>query len=63
VEHPEAPTSTEDALPIRVAVVAGDDPVLVATPYAWDPWQAVTWHERRKARSDELARAMRIKSD
>jgi hypothetical protein len=59
VEHPEAATSTEDALPIRVAVVAGDEPVLVTAPYSWDPWHEITWHERRKAESDELARAMR----
>jgi hypothetical protein len=58
-EHPVRPTSTEDALPIRVAVVAGDAPVLVTAPYSWDPWQQVSWHERRKAGSDELARAMR----
>jgi hypothetical protein len=59
VEHPEAATSTEDALPIRVAVVAGDEPVLITAPYSWDPWHEITWHERRKAGSDELARAMR----
>jgi hypothetical protein len=58
VEHPEEPTSMEDVLPIRVAVVAGDDPVLITAPYAWDPWQEVAWHERRKTGFDDLARAI-----
>jgi hypothetical protein len=59
VEHPEKPTSTEDALPIRIAVAAGDDPLLTTAPYDWEPWQKVAWHERRKSGFDELARAIR----
>ena len=45
--------------PIGLALVAGDDPVLTTTPYGWDPWQDVAWHERRKAGFDELASTMR----
>ena len=63
VEHPEEPTSTTDAGPIRAAIVAGDDPVLTTSEYGWEAWQAVTWHERRKAGFDDLAATMRELSE
>ena len=54
VEHPTRETETTDALPIRAGIVAGDDPVLTTSPYTWEAWNAVTWHERRKAGFDDL---------
>ena len=59
VEHPTRETETTDALPIRAGIVAGDDPVLTTSPYTWEAWNAVTWHERRKAGFDDLGAAMR----
>ena len=59
VEHEKEKTSTTDALPIRAAVVAGDDPVLTTSAYKFEPWTAVTWHERRKAGFDGLGQTMR----
>jgi hypothetical protein len=32
---------------------------LSTSGYGWDPWQSVSWHERRKAGFDELAETMR----
>jgi hypothetical protein len=59
VQHPQKPTSTQDAGPIGLAVVAGDDPVLTPSPYGWEPWQEIAWHERRKAGFDDLADTFR----
>ena len=59
VEHEKEATSTTDALPIRAAVVAGDDPVLTTSAYKVEPWNQVTWHERRKAGFDGLGQTMR----
>jgi hypothetical protein len=59
VEHQKEATTTTDALPIRVAVVAGDDPVLTTSAYTVEPWTHVTWHERRKAGFDGLGQTMR----
>jgi hypothetical protein len=58
VEHPDGPVSTTDAQPIRIAVVSGDDPLLRTTPFTWEPWQKVAWHERRKAGFDQLGQAI-----
>jgi hypothetical protein len=58
VEHEEKPPSTTDA-PIRAAVAAGYDPVLTTSAYKVEPWNQVTWHERRKAGFDGLGQTMR----
>jgi len=48
-----------DARRIGIAVADADGQLLTTTGYAWEPWQRVTWHERRKAGFDELGAAMR----
>ena len=59
VEHPAGEAETTDALPVRTGIVAGDDPVLVSSAYEWEPWDTVSWHERRKSGFDDLGAAMR----
>ena len=45
---------------IRLTIETIDGSPLVTTSgYAWAPWQAVTWNERKKAGFDELANTMR----
>jgi hypothetical protein len=58
-EHPKAPTGTLRAGRIGIVVVGNGSPPLVTTGYAWEPWQSVTWHERRKRGFDDLASTMR----
>ena len=58
-EQPEAPTKTLDAGRIGIVVVSDGAAPLSTSGYGWDPWQSVTWHERRKAGFDELAETMR----
>lgn len=44
----------------RVGIaVATEGSLLQTSGYAWDPWQSVTWHERRKACFDDLGGTMR----
>jgi hypothetical protein len=50
---------TLDAGRIGIAVFSEGDPLLSTSGYAWEGWQAVTWHERRKAGFEKLADAMR----
>jgi hypothetical protein len=57
VEHPKAATSTIKAERVGIAV-ATEGSLLQTSGYTWDPWQNVTWHERRKAGFD-LAHTMR----
>jgi hypothetical protein len=38
-------------------VAAGDGALLETSGYAWEPWQRVSWHERRKAGIEELGTA------
>jgi hypothetical protein len=57
-EHPKAATSTIKAERLGIAV-STDDALLRTSGYAWEPWQTVTWHERRKVGFDELASTMR----
>jgi hypothetical protein len=58
-QHEDGRVSTDDAGPIRVATIAGDEPLLTAAPYDWEPWQQVSSHERRKAGFDDLASTFR----
>ena len=59
-EHPTAPTETLEAGPHRDR---RREPTatrcLTTSGYGWEPWQSVTWHERRKAGFDDLADTMR----
>lgn len=57
-EHPKAATSTIEARRVGIAVFTNGS-LLRTNGYAWEPWQRVTWHERRKAGFDELASTMR----
>lgn len=57
-EHPKAATSTLKAGRVGIAVFTNGS-LLRTNGYAWEPWQRVTWHERRKAGFDELASTMR----
>lgn len=34
---------------IGITIVAGDDSPVITSGYGWDPWNAVSWHLRRKA--------------
>jgi hypothetical protein len=58
VEHPKGATSTLKAGRVGIAVFT-EGSLLRTNGYAWEPWQRVTWHERRKAGFDELAGTMR----
>ena len=58
-EQPQGPTRTLETDRIGIAVQSGDAPLLATNGYAWEPWQRVTWHERRKRGFDELADTMR----
>jgi hypothetical protein len=58
VEHPKAATSTIKAERVGIAV-ATESSLLQTSGYAWEPWQRITWHERRKAGFDDLADTMR----
>ena len=42
----------------RTACPAGGA-LLATTGYAWDAWNRVEWHERRKAGFESVAEAMR----
>jgi hypothetical protein len=57
-EQPEGPTKTIRAERLGITVLAGDE-LLETSGYGWDPWQSVTWHERRKDGFDDLAGTMR----
>jgi hypothetical protein len=58
-EPPEGATQTLEAGRIGIVVVSEGTAPLSTSGYAWEPWQSVTWHERRKAGFDELADTMR----
>jgi len=57
-EHPKGPVSTVKAGRVGIAVFS-DRSLLRTNGYAWEPWQRITWHERRKAGFDELGSTMR----
>lgn len=44
---------------VGIAVLSDGSPLLTTSGYAWDPWQSVAWHERKKAGFDDLANTMR----
>jgi hypothetical protein len=58
-EQPQAKTKTLKAGRVGIAVLDGGHPLLETNGYAWEPWQGVTWHERRKQGFDGLAKTMR----
>jgi hypothetical protein len=58
-EQPTGETKTLDAGRIGIAVLSDGAQLLETTGYAWEPWQQVSWHERRKAGFDGLGDAMR----
>ena len=62
-EQPQGPTRTLDADRLGIAVHSEGAPLLATNGYAWEPWQRVTWHERRKRGFDELADTMRKLSE
>jgi hypothetical protein len=57
-EKPGEEIGTLDAGRIGIAVASDGDPPLTTSGYAWEGWQSVTWHERRKAGFEELADTM-----
>jgi hypothetical protein len=57
-EQSEGPTKTLQADRLGIAVLSGGE-LLETAGYAWDPWQSVTWHERRKQGFDDLGDTMR----
>jgi hypothetical protein len=60
--RPKGPIRTLRAGRIGIAVQAQGAPLLQTSGYAWEPWQRITWHERRKAGFDVLAQAMKTLS-
>jgi hypothetical protein len=58
-EQPEGPTKTLTADRVEITVVAEGGSPLTTSGYSWEPWQGVSWHERRKAGFDELAETFR----
>jgi hypothetical protein len=56
--RPTGPTRTLRAGRTGIAVAVDGAPLLQTRGYGWEPWQRVTWHERRKRGFDVLARAM-----
>jgi hypothetical protein len=58
-EHPQGPTTTLEAGRVGIAVLSEGASLLTTNGYAWEPWQRVSWNERRKAGFDELASTMR----
>jgi hypothetical protein len=58
-EHSEGPTTTFEASRVGIAVLSEGANLLTTSGYAWEPWQQVTWNERRKAGFDGLASTMR----
>jgi hypothetical protein len=57
--HPDGQVTTLKGGRVGIAVLSDGSPLLATTGYAWDPWQSVTWHERKKAGFDNLASTMR----
>jgi len=57
--RPKGPPRTIHAGRTGIAVAVAGAPLLRTSGYAWEPWQHVEWHERRKQGFDDLARAMR----
>ena len=62
-QKPNGEVQTIKAGRVGIAVVSEGSAPLSTTGYAWEAWQAVTWHERRKAGFDELANTMRELSE
>jgi hypothetical protein len=62
-EQPDGATKTVDARRVGIAVLSEGTALLETSGYAWDPWQRVDSHERRKAGFDGLGEAMRELSD
>jgi hypothetical protein len=58
-EHPQGPTTTLEAGRVGIAVLSEGAPLLTTSGYAWEPWERVTWNERRKAGFADLASTMR----
>jgi hypothetical protein len=61
--QPTGPVRTLDVERIGIAVIAEGGELLTTSGYAWEPWQRVTWHERRKAGFDDLGATMRELSE
>jgi hypothetical protein len=57
--QPKGEVRTLDVERVGIAVVAEGGELLTTSGYAWEPWQGVTWHERRKAGFDDLGATMR----
>jgi hypothetical protein len=58
-EQPNGPTRMLRAGRIGIAVAAEGEALLTTTGFAWEPWQRVNWHERRKQGFDDLGATMR----
>jgi hypothetical protein len=57
-EQSDGSTKTLEAGRVGVAVAVGDADLLNTSGFAWEPWQSVSSHERRKQGFDDLARTM-----
>ena len=44
---------------VGIAVLSDGSALVTTRGYAWEPWQAVAWNERKKAGFDDLASTMR----
>ena len=57
VQNPDGSVETIPSERVGIAVHAEDE-LLVTSGYAWEPWNSVEWHERRKAGFETVADAM-----
>ncbi len=58
VQNRDGTVETTEMERVGIAVHAGDT-LLPTRGYAWEPWNSVKWHERRKAGFDTVGEAMR----
>ena len=58
VQNRDGTVETTEMERVGIAIHAGDT-LLPTRGYAWEPWNRVEWHERRKAGFDAVAGAMR----
>lgn len=49
VPHPDGTFTSESISRVGIAVATSPHDLLTTSGYSWDPWNAVQWHERRKA--------------
>jgi hypothetical protein len=57
VQHPNGTVTTQYAGRVGLSLVGADGSVVPTRGYAWERWNRVTWHERRKGSWEPVRRA------